>query len=46
MQDNGFDFASAPKDGLFSGSYATATIGINYQFKKTIKSMERSKTKK
>ena len=46
MQDNGFDFASAPKDGLFSGSYTTATIGINYQFKKTIKSMERSKTKK
>lgn len=32
MQDNGFDFASAPKDGLFSGSYTTATIGINYYF--------------
>jgi len=34
MQDNGFDFASAPKTGLFSGMYASATLGLNYYFGK------------
>ena len=34
MQDNGFDFASAPKTGLFSGMYTTATLGLNYYFGK------------
>ena len=35
MQDNGFDFTSAPKTGLFSGMYTTATLGLNYYFGKS-----------
>ncbi len=32
MQDNGFDFSSAPRDGIFSGMYTSATIGMQYHF--------------
>ena len=46
MQDNGFDFASEPKEGLFSGSYTTATIGVNYYFGKALTSADWTKNKK
>ena len=46
MQDNGFDFASAPNDGTFSGSYTTATLGINYYFGKAKNSADWTKTNK
>ena len=46
MQDNGFDFASVPNDGLFSSSYTTATLGINYYFGKAKNSADWTTNKK